>query len=147
MTNIISKTVAGLLGQLGELRLYNRKETDVLILEAKVLEEAVGPTIEHLRTQEKMLRANADITVARLENVAVQAQATTKVAVAAANALETVVEQAEIYAAAEQRVRTVAANVTPAYAALLSGKTLNATPPQAQLPERSNSFLQLPHRK
>lgn len=146
MTNIISKTVAGLLGQLGELRLYNRKETDALILEAKVLEEAVDPTIEHLRTQGKMLRANADITVARLENVAVQAEATTKVAVAAANALETVVEQAEIYAAAEQRVRTIAANVTPAYAALLSGKSVNTTAPQ--LPgDSQQSFLQLPHRR
>ncbi len=144
MGNIISDTVKNLLGNI-EFRLYNRQEADALILEAKQLEEAVNPTIEHLQAQGRKVQAKANITIAHLENAAVTAKATTEVAVATADAVEVIAEQSQIYAAAVERVRTVAANVTPAYAAMLSGKNANAASPQ--LPERQNSFLQLPHRR
>lgn len=143
MGNIISNTVQALLGNLGELRLYNRQETNEVIALAKQLEEAVDPTIENLQAQNRMLKANADITVARLENFVVNAQTTTQVAVATANTVEIVAEEAQKYTAAVERVRGVAGNVTGVYAAMLSGKNPNAP----QLPPERSSFLQLPSRR
>jgi N-methylhydantoinase A/oxoprolinase/acetone carboxylase beta subunit len=145
MANVIADAIKNLLGGLGELTLYTRQQADQLIGVAKQLEENVNPTIDHIRAQGRIVRANADIRVAQLENVVTTAKAATDVAVAAADAIEVVAEQSQRYAAAEARVRNVAANVTPAYAAMLSGRNLNAEP--RQISETQNSFLQLPHRR
>lgn len=147
MSNIFSDGIKGLLGSLGELRLYNRKEANEAMGVAKHLAEHTDSTIDHLRAQRQIIRSAADIRVEELQTVVVEAEATTDVAVATADAVEVLAEKSQIFAAAEQRVRTVAANVTPLYAAMLSGNS-STTAPQQQLPAESQpSFLQLPHRR
>ena len=146
--NIVSATIKRLLGGLGERRLYTRQEANELTGEAKVLQQAVDPTVEALRAQGDIIRANADITVAQLQNISMTAKATTDVAVAVADTVEVVAEQSKRYAAAQERVRVVADSVAPAYAALLQGKPPQiATQQVVGEPQQRSGYLQLPHRR
>ena len=146
--NIVSETIRRLLGGLGERRLYSRQEANELTGEAKMLQQAVEPTVEALRAQSEILRANADITIAQLQNVSDSARATTDVAVAVADTVEVVAEESRRYAAAQERVRAVADSVAPAYAALLQGNSPQVTTQQLSGENQKRSgFLQLPHRR
>jgi len=144
MSNIISVAINKLLGGLGEIRLYTQEETNELAGETKRLQEAVSPTVENLRLQGQALRAKADITIAQLQGVSEKARATTDVAVAVADTIEVVVTESQRYYEAEQRVKSVAAQVLPDYAALLSGDSPFSRPEQI---EQSRNFPQLPYRK
>ena len=139
--DIISGAIKKLLGGLGEMRLYTQEETNELASETKRLQEAVNPTVENLRLQSQMVRAKADITVAKLQNVSEKAKATTDVAVAVADTIEVVTRESERYYEAEKRVKAIAAQAIPGLTAILLGEVEEE---QNEFPQK---FLQLPYRK
>ena len=147
MNNILSTTIQKLLGNLGNIRLYTHEEERELTIQARALQESVAPTVNSFKVRGEMFRANADIAIAHLQNVAVEAEATADVAVQAADTMEVLSVQSQRYAEAAARVQAVAASVTPAYAAMLQGKMPSALAPQSAGNQERPSFLQLPQRR
>lgn len=147
MSNILSGAIQKLLGGLGSVRLYTHEEERELTIQARALQESVAPTVNSLKARGEMFRANADIAIAHLQNVAVEAEATADVAVQAADTVEVLSVQCQRYAEAEARVQAVAASVTPTYAAMLQGKMPSALSPQPVENQQRPNFLQLPYRR